>query len=147
MIILQLPVQKRLDQAISSNTETKQRWNRYRKKCKDNYVFKFNCKDYAITKPQTETEYKPAANLPTLHYTNKTMEEIHFAINHCLQQAQLFANKLATKKKPTKEDNTMIEASRNATQSSIVLANKNLLDQGRQRFKKLADIGSHLKKR
>jgi hypothetical protein len=51
---------------------------------KNNYVFKFNCKDYAITKSQTE--HKPAANLPTVHYTDKTTEEIHFAINHCLQQ-------------------------------------------------------------
>jgi hypothetical protein len=140
MSILQLPIQKQLDQTISSNTETKQRWNRYIKKVKDKYVFKFNCKDYAITKPQTVRE--PTATLPPIHNTNKTTEEINFAINHCLQQAQLFANKLATKtkKKPTKEDNTMIEASRNATQAYIVLANKTLVDQGRQKFNKLADI-------
>jgi hypothetical protein len=115
------------------------------KKVQHNYVFKFNSKDYAITKPQTE--HKPVANLPTVHYTDKTTEEIHFRINHCLHQAQQFANKLATKKKATKEDNTMIEASRNATPAYIVLANKTLLHQGRQNFKKLADIGSHLKKK
>jgi hypothetical protein len=39
----------------------------------------------------------------------------------------------------------MIEVSRNALQAYIVLANKSLLEDGMQRFKKVADIASHLK--
>jgi hypothetical protein len=65
-------------------------------------------------------------------------------INNRLQQGQLLVKKIK-KKKPTKEDNTMIEASRNATQAYIVLANNTLLKEDRQRYKKLADIASHLK--
>jgi hypothetical protein len=65
-------------------------------------------KNYTETKPQTG--HKTTVFLPRINYTTKTNKEIYFAINNGLQQGQLLAKKLAKKKKPTKEDNMIIEA-------------------------------------
>ncbi len=85
-------------------------------------MFKFSDKNYAATKPNKVQETAPT--LPRIHYAKKSTAEIHLAINHSLQQTQEIAGKLAKKKKPTKDDTTMIEVSRNATQAYIDLANR-----------------------
>ncbi len=109
-------------------------------------MFEFDYKNYAETNSQAG--HKTMAILPRIDYTNKTNKEIHFTINNGLQQGQLMAKKIAKKKKPTKEDNTMIEALRNATQAYIELADKTLLEEDhKQKFEKLADIASHLKQK
>jgi hypothetical protein len=72
----------------------------------------------------------------------KNTAEIHLAINHSLQQTQEIASRLAKKEKPTKDDTTMIEAIRNATQAYIELANRTY--EGTKKFDKLGDIGAHL---
>ncbi len=94
---------------------------------RNNFVFEFNYKNYAETKPQAG--HNTTGILPRINYTNKTNKEIHFAINNGLQQGQLLAKKIAKKTKPIKQNNTMIEESRNATQAYIVLANKTLLEE------------------
>jgi VCBS repeat-containing protein len=96
MSILKLPIQKQLDQAISSNTETKERWSRYQMKLQGMYVFKLDSKNYAVTKSQTG--HKTTAILPRINYTNKTKEEIHFTINRRLQQGQLLIRKSLQKR-------------------------------------------------
>jgi hypothetical protein len=80
--------------------------------------------------------------LPRINYTKKSTAEIHLAINHSLQQTQEIASRLAKMKKPTKDNSTMIEASRNANQAYIELANRTY--EGTKKCNKLGDIGAHL---
>ena len=85
-------------------------------------MFKFSDKNYATAKP--DKVQKTAPTLPRINYTGKSTAEIHLAIIQSLQQTQEIAGTLAKKKKPTKDDTTMIEVSRNATQAYIELANR-----------------------
>jgi hypothetical protein len=105
-------------------------------------MFKFNDKKYETSKPDKVEEI--ALTLPRIVYTKKSTAEIHLAINHSLQQTQEIASKLAKQKKPTKDNSTMIEASKNATQAYIELANRT--NDSTKKFNKLRDIGAHLKK-
>jgi hypothetical protein len=104
-------------------------------------MFKFNDENYATSKPEEVEEIEPT--LPRIDYTEKSAAEIHLAINHSLQQTQEIASRLAKKKKPTNDNTTIIEASRNATPACIELANRTYEDT--KKFNKLGDIGAHLK--
>jgi hypothetical protein len=87
-------------------------------------------KKYATSKPDKAEEILPT--LPRINNPKKSTAEIHLAMNHSLQQTQEIARRLAKKKKPTKNDTAMIEATRNATQAYIELANRTY--EGRKRL-------------
>ncbi len=85
-------------------------------------MFKFNDKNYATTKPDKVEEIVPT--LLRIDYTKKLTAEIHLAINQSLQQTQEIAGRIEKKRKPMKDNITMIEASKNATGAYIELANR-----------------------
>jgi hypothetical protein len=104
-------------------------------------MFQFNDKNYATAKAG-KVEKAPA--LPQINLPNKTTEENHLVINQSLQQTQDVLTRLSKKAKPTKDDKTVIEASRNENQAYLELANRTY--EPIKKFNRLANIGAHLKK-
>jgi hypothetical protein len=75
-----------------------------------------------IPKDKQPTEENTNAS-DHINYAELTVEQIHHTIQKGLQQGQLLARKLKSKKTTTKDDKEFIKMAHNASQAYIVLAN------------------------
>jgi hypothetical protein len=72
---------------------------------------------------QQPTEQNTDASVE-IHHADSTVKQIHQTIQKGLQQGQLLAKKLKSKKTTTNADKEFIEMAHNASQAYIELANR-----------------------
>ncbi len=135
---------KKLQEAINSDDESKQRWENFQQRMETQYSFNLTLR--MIPKDKQPTEQNTNASVE-INYARLTVEQIHQTIQNGLQQGQLLAKKMKSKKTTTKDDKEFIKMAHNASQSYIELANRAFKDESAlsgensEKFQTLEEVG------
>jgi hypothetical protein len=101
MCLLQLNLPKKLQEAINSDDKSKQRWDNFQQRMDTEYSF--NLYQTMAPKVKQPTEQNTNASVEII-YANFTVKQIYRTIQKGLQQGQLLAKKLKSKKTTTNAD-------------------------------------------
>jgi hypothetical protein len=125
MCLLQPNLPKKLQEAIDSDDKFKQRWDNFQQQMDTEYSF--NLYQIMAPKDKQPTEQNTNASVE-INYANFTVKQICQTIQKGLQQGQLLAKKLKSKKTTTNADKEFIKTAHNASQAYIELANRAFKD-------------------
>ena len=123
MMILQTPVEKKLEQTARVDKETKARYETCKKLNQSNYQFRLSTTNFAVTK-RKQNRIRDIRLEPNLDYTKKSSYELHSVINNGLIHTRQTVTKLEHKTNATSDDMALVRHLKSMQQAYIVLANK-----------------------
>jgi hypothetical protein len=121
MCLLKPDLPKKLQEAKDADDKSKIRWDNFAQRMDTEYSFNFD--QTLAPKDKQPTEDNPNTS-DEINYANFTLRQIYQTIQKGLQQGQLLAKKLKSKKTTTNADTEFIEMAHNASQAYIELANR-----------------------